>query len=376
MNFGIYPTLTKDYILQRITQEQIMEYYLGISVVFDTLICSPLRTDHTPTCTFYYNKYGRLRFRDFSGHFWGDCFDVVARGLRVETNTKNGFKLILHTIAKDFKIHQYEHSTAITKYNLVVDNILKKQKYKNPLKFKVIFREYNYHDTAYWSKYNINEDLLNYGKVFFAQEIHISKDNLPFKHIYSYKPSDPVYCYYGGRFPNNVIKWRFYFPFRKQRGENGFISNASFLQGKHMITCDRFGGITKSYKDVLAFKSIGIQTVAPSAESILLTQDEYWFMNSHFDYLFSTMDYGTKNKLDRAGMSMAKKLRDIYRIDPIMLTNGMFGSENFEGKDVSDFIEIEGVKAFKSIVRDLIGKYKSEIRIQDIQLYNYLKNIK
>ena len=62
MKFGIYPVLNKTYILERISQEQIMEYYLGISVKLDILLKSPLRKDENPTCSFYYNQHGRLRF--------------------------------------------------------------------------------------------------------------------------------------------------------------------------------------------------------------------------------------------------------------------------------------------------------------------------
>lgn len=104
MNFGIYPKLTKDYILKRVSQEEIMEKYWGVALVFGEQICSELRKDANPTCGFYYNKTGRLRLRDLAGHFWGDCFDMCAARIQVNVSTKQGFQLILHTIAKDFRI--------------------------------------------------------------------------------------------------------------------------------------------------------------------------------------------------------------------------------------------------------------------------------
>lgn len=370
MAFGIYEKLTKDYILKRITQEQIMEFYLGIPVKIGELICSPLRNDKTPTCSFYYNKQGKLRFRDFSGHFWGDSFDVVARGLGVNVNDRIAFNFVLHTIAKDFKIHQYENKDAVTLYKLKTDEYFKKKKYKEAIKIIVVYRTFNYHDKAYWDKINVNEQLLKIGMVFFAQEIYMSKDNLPFVRIYLYKPSDPAYCYYGGKFPNGEYKWRIYFPFRKIRGENGFLSNSSFLQGRHLLSCGRVCVITKSYKDVLTFRSIGIHAVAPSAESILLTPQEFNYINSLYDFVISCMDY------DRAGMRMAQQLRKTYKITPFMFTNGLYNSINYGSKDVSDYVDNKGIEELKVIVQNIFNQYKEDFQKLDLEIYNNLKFIK
>ncbi|MEK6881668.1 MAG: hypothetical protein AABY22_18760 [Nanoarchaeota archaeon] len=58
---GILPKITKDYILSKITQEQIFERYLGIPVVTDNLIHSPIRSnDNNPSFGFNYNNKGKL----------------------------------------------------------------------------------------------------------------------------------------------------------------------------------------------------------------------------------------------------------------------------------------------------------------------------
>lgn len=365
MDLGVYPTLTKSYILERITQEQIMEKYLNISVEIGVFVCSPLRKDNNPTCQFYYNQHGRLRFRDFSGHFWGDCFDAVAYRLGVNVSNKRSFQLIIHTIAKDFRIHKYQDINEVNNYNKITKNFFNKKKAKSKTIFKVTPRPFNYHDDNYWGKFNINRKLLAVGKVYAAQEIALKKDSEFFTNIYRYSVKDPAYCYYGGKDENGIDNWKIYYPFRK-KGEQRFHSNSSFLQGKHLITCDRIGIITKAYKDVLAFRSFGLQAVAPTAESVLLSKEDYWFMRTKFDYLISCMDY------DRAGMLMAKKLRDVYRIEPMMFTNGLFNTKDYGSKDFAEYVDNQGKNNTIQLISSIFNRNKEDLFKLDKYYYKSL----
>lgn len=69
MQIKIQPTkITKELILSHISEETLMEHYLGIPVK-KGIFRSPLRTDNNPTCSFDRDKYGRLVFKDFNGSF-------------------------------------------------------------------------------------------------------------------------------------------------------------------------------------------------------------------------------------------------------------------------------------------------------------------
>lgn len=64
MEFTIEPLrATKELITKRVSQEQLMEHYLGIPVK-KGLFKSPLRKDNHATCSFYKNKNGDIIFRD------------------------------------------------------------------------------------------------------------------------------------------------------------------------------------------------------------------------------------------------------------------------------------------------------------------------
>ena len=353
MRIGILPKLTKTYILDRITQEQIMEKYLapyGVTQVQTTKqILSPFRKESTPSCGFYYNETGRLRVRDLGGTFWGDCFDVVAWHLKVDSSQKRAFQLIIHTKAKDFRIHKYKDNTEVTNYDTITTSFFKKRKTKKPkLIFKIIPRQLNYHDLNYWKKFNITPNLINKGKVYCADEIHMSRDNMNFIKIYTYSTKDPSYCYFGGK-ENSIDNWKIYYPFRK-KGEQRFHSNSSFLQGKHLITCGRVGIITKAYKDVLSFRSFGLQAVAPPAESVLLTKEDYWFMKTKFDFLISCMDY------DKTGKAMAVKLYKTYGISPFMFTNGYFNTIDYKVKDFAEHVDKIGIPQTKTLITNIYNK--------------------
>jgi hypothetical protein len=96
MEYNLEPiTVTKELILSKIPEEQLMEHYLGVKVQ-KGLFKSPLRNDNRPTCSFYRNKSGRLIMKDFSGAFYGDCFNVVQEKFHVS------YYMALQIIANDF----------------------------------------------------------------------------------------------------------------------------------------------------------------------------------------------------------------------------------------------------------------------------------
>ena len=88
---------TKELILQKVSEEQLMEHYLGIPVK-KGLFKSPLRQDNHPTCAFYRSKNGDLIFKDFNGSFCGNAISVVMYKFNCT------FYKALQIIANDFGI--------------------------------------------------------------------------------------------------------------------------------------------------------------------------------------------------------------------------------------------------------------------------------
>src|SRR6478609_2267374 len=70
--------ITKEFILSKVTEEQIFIKYLGIEPKDKGSFTNPLRgNDSSPGCSFYVNPQGKWIFKDFAGGFSWDCFNVV-----------------------------------------------------------------------------------------------------------------------------------------------------------------------------------------------------------------------------------------------------------------------------------------------------------
>jgi len=179
MNYGILPTLTKDYILSKISQEAIFEKYLGIQVELDVPLKSPpvIRSiDNNPTCQFYMTSNGKLKFRDMAGYFWGDCFDAVAHVSRLNSNNKKDFNAILEIIARDFRIHKYEGKLEISTGNTYDPRDVKGKKEKTKIEFKVKVRNWIELDARFKNSGILSIDRSDLGE----QLPKIIKDNLDF----------------------------------------------------------------------------------------------------------------------------------------------------------------------------------------------------
>lgn len=364
MELGILPNLTKDYILKHITQEQIFEYYLGIKVDVDNglfLAPSILRPgDKNATCSFYYSLHDKLRLRDWAGYFHGDCIDLVGHLYHVNSSDKKGFNVILDQLARDFNLHKYSSKRERTGSTFSVQEVRKPLKGKTIIQFQP--RNWIKNDADYWLAGNINRKALEKGRIFACEYVWIN-NNL----TYTYTPKDPAYAYY---FSQNDIKIAF-----PKRKDFRFLTNTSYLQGKDLLEPSEFGIITKSYKDVMSLRSYGIEAVAPGAESILITNEEWFRLKWNSTHWFSLMDF------DRQGVVMANKLRKIYNIPPLF-----FGKSNKFKQFCSNngFIPYENVKDFydyskqygKENVYHLIEKTKEifEERFEEynINMYNNL----
>lgn len=353
MKYGILPKLTKNYIMQYINQEDIFAYYMAIDVgtILNCIntgnhICNPMRVDNNPSLGF---KYGgnRLRAKDFSGYFWGDCYDLVAQILRVDSRSKSGFGIILDQIAKDFSLHRYKNTIAQKtkiQYNIKKE---KKENKKSVIKFTV--RKWNKIDYDYWMGYGVSIKALKYFNVYPASEVWVNGVLR-----YEYNPTNPAYVYYYGKDENGIDEVKVYYPFRSRVR---FITNSSRLQGINKIIPDRVCVITKSYKDVISLRTtISLQAVAPASETHLIDEEDYKYLTTQFDYIFSLMDY------DRTGKLMAKKLRELHGIQPLFVNQDPKGKQlNHTSKDYTDLFKDKGLNYTKNLVTSTVQHYEEQL---------------
>lgn len=312
--YELLEPLTKEFILSNLTQEQIMEHYLGVPITFNKKICSPLRRDNNPTCGFRYAPSGDLYFRDFSGHFAGNAFNVV------EYIYGCNFHEALEIIAKDFKLRDGESRVQRVEYNY--DMIRESQQRNTEIQIKV--RSFNMSDKEYWSSFGISKTTLQHFGVYACEAVWLNG-----KMVYRYTKDDPAYAY---RFDEGVYK--IYYP---GRNKMRFMCNTNVMQGQSQLSdTGSFVILTKSMKDVMCLYEFGIPAVAPQSESAYPDEDFIETLKERFKKVYTFYDF------DYAGIKMAAEISRRYNIEPIFLTNGRFGTVDYGAKDWSDFIKLHG----------------------------------
>lgn len=336
------PKLSINYILQHRTPEDIFSYYFNLpaheiteAIVSGKAIYAPYRDDYSggkPSLGFYENT-GKLYARDFSGYFWGDCFDAAAFALHNNGRGKEFYALLEH-IAKDLNILEGSRNTI--QYNIDRAERIRKAK----LIISVNPRDWDLVDKKYWKdKYGISSQLLDEYLVIPVQNFFING-----LLRYSFTRSNPCYAYYFGVDADGLENWKLYFPLAdKDKGQRKFLQNCSVIEGVLHIKKARVGLLTKSYKDVLAaetvarFNHLSLLALACPSEGIILNPKQYNQLMEYVDVLYTLSDY------DRAGIHFAYLMRRNYNTTPLLFTRGKFNKLDFKAKDLSDNLELYGL---------------------------------
>lgn len=363
--------LTKQSILDKVSQITIFSSYLNLTDIeiqncinTGELICSPIRDDAHPTCGFKYDNKGRLKFKDFSGFFWGDCFDVVAFVMsamynkQYDVNNKHDFIKILRHITFTFKDIFYGQEKDINLVNEINVSIAK-LKSKKP-NIELVVRPWNQYDKEYWDKFGISLQFLNVNFIYAVDQYYINRKVNP-EPKYYYDSKDPCYGYMLGQDRSGIYNIKLYFP-NRDKGITRFITNCNHLEGIYNLNKANYDiiVITKSTKDRLSIgntilninslyggvitKQIGVINIPH--ETYRLRQNEYdWIKDklSNKGIIVSLMDN------DRTGKLEAIWLRNNFNIKPILIP------ERYNSKDFSEFVMNNNIEIIKEEIINVIN---------------------
>lgn len=370
--------LTKQYILNKVSQVTIFATYLNLSnsiiqqcIDNRTLIVSPLREDIHPTCGFMYDNRGKLKFKDFAGYFWGDCFDLVALVMsniykkEYDISKKEDFVKVLKHITFTFKDIFYGKEKDITLINEINNSIVELKNKKNII--ELVIRSWNTNDKEYWNRIGVDLHTLNLNFVYPVDQYYINRKINP-EPKYHYKDSDPCYAYFLGQDKHGVNNIKLYFPFRTKTTTR-FITNCNHLEGIYNLDKNNYDiiVITKSTKDRLAIRcwweanqsfyggfSVGLINIPH--ETYKLRQNEYDWLTSKLSAtgrIISLMDN------DRTGKIEAKYLKNNYRIIPILIP------KLYKCKDFAELVQ----KTPNDEIVSLVNLVIKEIDYEDYNEY-------
>ena len=327
MDFSFQPKITKELILSRFSEEQLMEYYLHIPVK-KGLFRSPLRRDKQPTCSFYRNKSGTLIFKDFATGQHLNIFDAV------QSIFKCDYFEALRIIANDFGI--------------VRDNALHKNPGKinlNPIKIKdkeiskiqIEVQEFTDSELKWWGKYGISKDILKRFDVYSCKHVFLNGQLFAESQQHC-----PIFGYYGKKYQGLEL-WRCYFP---KRTSFRFITNwpSKKIQGYDQLPKKgKLLVITKSMKDSMCLYSCGITACAPNSENLFIPDKVLEDLKNRFENIVVLYDN------DRPGLYNMAKIRKEHPELTYVFIPKRYGS-----KDISDFYKDHGRKETLNLIKTFI----------------------
>ena len=380
MGRGINNKLTKDYILSKVDQITIFSTYFNLPIeiiqyCIDTgeFIVSPIRADLHPTCGFRYDNRGKLKFKDFAGYFWGDCFDAAGYIIskmkgneNLDISNKQDFIKVLRHITFTFKdIFYGEEKDPLITNN--INNTISKIKKEKAI-IELVIRNWNTTDEYYWRKFNVDLQTLNINFIYPIEQFYINRKTNP-EPKYYYSEKDPCYAYILGKDRNGIYNIKLYFP-NRNKSNTRFITNCNHLEGIYQLEKNDYDIIvlTKSTKDRVSIMSslksihslygevninqIGVINIPH--ETYKLRTDEYkWLINKLSDkgIIVSLMDN------DKTGKIEANYLRKEFNILPLIIP------KEFQAKDFSElFIFNDKIKVYKLIINTInkINQYAED----------------
>lgn len=330
--------ITKDFIFSRLSDQDIIEFYLNIKLQYSNLISSPFREDKNPSFGIKYNG-SKFTAKDFSTNETFDCFTIVQKLYGCS------FQEALRIISNDFNLIK-SSKIELTEIDTLPRNRSITKNKKNVITIEE--QPFTKVDLEYWSLYGIDEDTI---KLFNVKSCKYVWLNGSLCRIYNQK--NPVFAYqynkaykiYCPLTNNKKTKWLFSGNQNDIEGYNEFITNVfTFAVEKYEQSCLDTVVITKSLKDVMCLYKLGYQAISLQGETNPLT----------FELYLKLKYRGIKNIYifldnDKAGVDGTNKIVSSYP-DTIPI----FIPEEYGVKDISDYIYQFGLTEAKHLIDSLL----------------------
>lgn len=327
--------VTKESLMNEITDIEVYQMYLEDDFVFSKTIKSPLREEESASFGFFIGDNGEICFKDFVLGA-GDCIKFVQ--LKFGLN----FFEAMSKIVLDAKL---EHQFIIK--NTFKTNVntcsLKNSREKliaeiNSFKLRKRRRDFKLYDLSYWNQFGItHETLLKYkvepiSHMFYGDKIIVAEKL--------------AYCFEENK--DNVLTYKIYQPY-SERYKWINNHNESVWQGwEQLPEKGEILIITKSLKDVMSIRDVcNIPAVSLQAEGVLPKKQVIDELKSRFEIIFLLYD----NDFDKPvnwGKEFGKKICQEHKIAQIQI------NDKYRAKDFSDLVFLHGKEEARNMLTELI----------------------
>lgn len=326
-------SVSLDDILSKVTEADILSYYLGITEV-PCIINSPLRQDRRPSFGLYSSDGIRIFYIDLATKDSGGLFDLL--GHMWGTDYISTLTRINEDISKfcgGASIHSYTPCAvrSTSNYNKDTD-----------LQCKV--RDWRDYDIEYWASYGITLEWLKYAEVYPISHKIVIKDG----HRYVFGADKYAYAYVEHK--EGKVTLKIYQPFNKagykwsNKHDNSVVSLWTKVPeyGEQICICS-------SLKDALClWANTGIPSLAIQGEGYRMSNTAISELKRRYKQVFICFDN------DKPGLKDAQKLSE-----ETGFTNVVLPPFN-EGKDISDLYKANGKDEFLRIIKPLFISSRQE----------------
>jgi len=320
-------SISIDDIMSKVSEYELWKYYCPNFETIDKSFKSELYKDNNPACRIYYNN-GKLLYKDFGTQ---QSYSVLEY---IKTKYNCTYKECLNIINNDFKITK---SNIITSKDFKLQYLNDEPIIRHKSTIDIIQQGYTASDYEYWKQYHIPLELLEEEEIISCKSVYLSTYKGVYR--YEYKKHSPIFAFKEYNLDLEFLGYKIYFPLA-QKGSK-WLNNSSdkAIQGIKSIDYNKdLIGLTKSRKDILCYKLLGIQTIAPYNET-------------------SNLDInGISTVLDKFPKKFLSYDNDLTGIQATLQINMKYGYPYFyidkNEKDLSDFIKSQGLKKAKQMINN------------------------
>ena len=323
MSFGkCYKSLCLDDILNKVSEVDILNHYLGISTL-PILINSPFRQDKNPSVSIFINRNNNVIFKDFGTHKSYNLWSFL------EDYWCCNYEEVLNRLNKDLNnIKNITGTLKVTHY---------KQYIHKSSKLEVTIREWRDYDLQYWESYGINLEWLKFGRVYPISYIFINGNRFPAeKHAYVYIEKK-----------DGNITMKVYQPFSKRMKWLSKHDNSVWdlwdklpQKGNKLI-------ITSSRKDALCiWSNTGIPAISLQGEGYIPKEHVVQQLKERFEVIYVLYDNDFNSDINN-GRNFGKVLSRKFNLRQIEIPI------EWRCKDTSDLCFNWGKEIVKQVIEEL-----------------------
>ena len=315
-------------ILENLNDSTILQRYFGLSDKrLPIKINSPYRKDENPSLSFYANKDGKIKFKDFGTGENGSLIDLLAK--------------IWGVTFKDAAVKIYSDLQDAIEVTSTTNKKISRP--KNSLTaIKVKTRSWQDWDIAYWESYGISLPWLKFGDVYPVSKIFYIRG----KETIVINAEKYAYCYVEGK--DNNVSIKVYQPFsKKYKWSSKHDSSVWDLWAKLPEKGDKLI-ITSSRKDALTlWENTGIPSVSMQGEGYLPKPHVMNQLLERFTkvYILYDNDFDSEQNWGRID---GNKIASAYNIKQIEIP------EEYHSKDPSDLVRNYNRETLRNVIRSLI----------------------